>query len=100
MAQAFNCIWMVSNRHIQISREYEQLYLFREIDDSLLKIVKSEFFAKQIIFSNSSPHRLTKVIYHLSAFYEFGKIYKNDPKWTHFTKIANKIPKSEYFSEI
>ena len=32
-------------------------YRFRKIHNGLLRIVKSEYFAKQIIFSNSPAHK-------------------------------------------
>ena len=33
-------------------------YIFREINNGLLRIVKSEYFAKQIIFFNSPARKL------------------------------------------
>ena len=40
---------------------------------------KFEYFTKQIIFSNS-PVASFKMIFHLSAFYEFGS-HQDSQKW-------------------
>ena len=49
------------------------MYIFREIDNGLLRIVKSKYFAKQIIFSKSPARKLYLYLSRaFLAFYDRG----------------------------
>ena len=39
-------------------RENFSNYIFSEVHNSLLRIMKSEYFAKKVIFSECPPHKL------------------------------------------
>ena len=79
-------------------------YIFHEINNGLLRIVKSEYFVTQVIFSNSPYFQLASFKWYINFVFSlslvFIKISKNGPKWTHFETIACKIVKSKYFLKI
>ena len=64
------------------------------------KTAKFEFFAKQIIYLESPDHPLQNdMIYLCSKSLKFFRTSNNGLKSDYFTKIANKIAKSKYFSD-
>ena len=64
-------------------------YIFREIHNGLLRIVKSKYFAKQVIFSKSPPGKFENDISlfcFLRVWFSCIKIFKHGPKIHSFRK--------------
>ena len=76
--------------------------VFREILKCFRKTAKFEFFAKQIIYLESPDHPLQNDIWYICVLscLKFFRTSKNGLKSDYFAKIAHKIAKSKYFSDI
>ena len=75
--------------------------VFREVLKCFRRTAKFEFFAKQIIYLESPDHPLQNDISYLCfKSLKFFRTSKNGLKSDYFAKIAHKIAKLKYFSDI
>ena len=90
----------VMSCHVKF-REDKSNNIFREILKCFRKTEKFEFFAKQIIYLESPDHPLQNAMICLcSKSLKFFRNSKNCLNSDYIAKIAHKIAKSKYFSDI